>query len=515
MTERSAGILLHPTSLPGNFGIGDLGPEAYNFLNFLESAGQRLWQVFPLGPTGYGDSPYQTFSAFAGNPLLISPELLHQENLLTKEEISNPPHFDRTHIDYGWVIDYKYSLLKKAYENFKNHKEKFQKEYDEFCKEHKAWLDDYALFMAIKDAHGGVAWTDWQEDIKLRKESAIKEWTEKLADSIEFRKFIQHIFFKQWHKLKDYAHSKNIKIIGDLPIFIAYDSVDLWANQNLFSVDKNGNLISVAGVPPDYFSATGQLWGNPLYKWDEMGKDEYKWWRMRIENLLELVDIIRIDHFRGFDAYWEIPAGSPTAETGRWVKGPGHKFFNAVKKHLGDLPIIAEDLGVITKSVEKLRDDFNLPGIKILQFAFGTGMENKFLPHNVIKNCIVHTGSHDNDTTRGYFEKAKEDKNSDIFEFTKNYLDYFGDDAAIINEKLIKAAYMTVADMVVIPMQDVLNMGSEARMNYPGKLGGNWTWRFTWEQISHDLASRYKNYTILYDRPPKPKKDVEIETDEA
>jgi 4-alpha-glucanotransferase len=510
MIERSAGILLHPTSLPGKYGIGDFGKEAFKFMDFLENAGQRLWQVFPLGPTGYGDSPYQCFSAFAGNPLLISPEKLHEEDLLEVNDLQHHPRFNPNNIDYGKVIDYKYSLLNKAFFHFKKASGKFKNEYNLFCENNKDWLDDYSLFMAAKNYHEGVEWTKWSEDIAFRKRNAVEEWTKKLSDDVNFRKFIQFIFFRQWNEIRKYAHEKGITIIGDLPIFIAYDSADLWANKHLFTVDDKGKLLFVAGVPPDYFSETGQLWGNPLYKWKEMQKDDFLWWRKRISKLLEIVDIVRIDHFRGFDAYWEIPGDAVTAQTGRWVKAPGEKFFSTLERYLGKLPIIAEDLGVITKSVEELRDKFNFPGIKILQFAFGKGMENKFLPHNHVKNCVVHTGSHDNDTTRAYFEKAKKE-NSDIYEFTQKYLNYYGDH---ICQELIRTAYASVADIVVIPMQDILKLGNEARMNFPGTLGGNWTWRFSWDQLSEDVAANYKEMTVMYDRPPKPREYAEINVEE-
>lgn len=504
--ERSAGVLLHPTSLPGRYGIGDLGNEAYNFINFLEAAGQKLWQVFPLGPTGYGDSPYQCFSAFAGSPLLISPQKLAEENLLTKDDLENIPHFNPSIIDFGPLINYKKSLLKKAYAHFKKKQDlRIIAGLSDFEEKNSDWLEDYSLFMSVKEAHNGDQWSKWEPGIKLRKPEAMKEWKEKIQDSIMYEKFVQYIFFKQWFELKDYAASKGIKIIGDLPIFIAYDSADLWANRHLFSVDADGNLESVAGVPPDYFSATGQLWGNPLYKWHEMEQDDFLWWRKRISSLLKLVDIIRIDHFRGFDAYWEIPASAPTAETGKWVKAPGDKFFTTVQKYLGDVPIIAEDLGIITKGVERLRDNFNFPGIKILQFAFGKEMEKKFLPHNYIANCVVHTGSHDNDTTRGYFERVKDD-GTDIYEFTKQYLNYNGDD---ICTELIRLAYSSVANIVVIPMQDILNLDNDARMNYPGRLGGNWSWRFTWQQVPHGLAEVYRGMAEIYERPPLPKKELE------
>ncbi len=494
---RSAGMLLHPISLPGRFGIGDLGPNAYKFIEFLEAAGQTLWQVFPLGPTGYGDSPYQCFSAFAGNPLLVSPELLASEGLLAESELQHHPHFDPHQIDYGRVIDYKQKLLKSAFENFKKNFNPEDKEWKKFESDHKVWLEDFALFMAAKAYHGGNLWTTWDKEIALRKKSALPKWKETLADDIFYQKFVQFQFFRQWKALKTFANSKNIKVIGDLPIFIAYDSADLWANKKLFSVDDEGNLQTVAGVPPDYFSPTGQLWGNPLYRWDEMEKDDFKWWRSRISALLELVDIIRIDHFRGFEAYWEIPGGAPTAEKGKWVKAPGKKFFSKVKEYLGEVPIIAEDLGVITKGVVELREKFNFPGIKILQFAFGSQMERKFLPHNFPSNCCVHTGSHDNDTTRGYFEKAKYEHN-DIYSSVQKYLNYYGENLTF---ELIRAAYRSVANLVVIPMQDVLNLGSEARMNFPGRLGGNWGWRFTWEQTNHHLAHTYKDLCDTFERP--------------
>ncbi len=492
--DRSAGILLHPTSLPGKYGIGDLGNEAYRFVDWLESAGQILWQVFPLGPTGYGDSPYQCFSAFAGNPLLISPDKLKDEGLLNEHDLAEIPHYNPTQIDFGSVIDFKHTLLKKAFHNFKNSD---HNEWNKFCEEQKDWLEDYSFFMAAKEFHNGELWTNWDKSLVVRDKNSLSEWKEKLSEKIEYQKFIQFKFFEQWKNIKTYANKKGIKIVGDMPIFIAYDSADLWANKELFTVNEEGKLLTVAGVPPDYFSSTGQLWGNPLYRWDKMEEDDFLWWRKRIKSLLELVDIIRIDHFRGFEAFWEIPGDAPTAETGKWIKAPGEKLFSSLKKHLGELPILAEDLGVITKEVEALRDKFEFPGMKILQFAFGTGMERKFLPHNISKNCVVLTGSHDNDTTRAYFEKERNAGN-DIFTHAQKYLDYNGPDIA---QKLIKAAYSTVADIVIIPMQDVLNLGAEARMNFPGKLGGNWTWRFEWKQIPAFLAEAYKELTVLYERP--------------
>ena len=498
--DRSAGILLHPTSLPSEYGIGNLGPDAYRFIDFLGAAGQKLWQVLPLGPTGYGDSPYQCFSAFAGNPLLISPDKLVEEKLLSKDGLRPIPSFDPHKISYGDVIEYNMRLLRKAFARFREQKDSTAGEaLDEFCRINKSWLDDFAFFMAIKSQHGGDNWSTWDKDLIHRKPGALKALQTKLSDEMLFHKFLQFHFFKQWKELKAYANTKGVKIVGDLPIFIAYDSADLWANKKLFSVDEDGNLLVVAGVPPDYFSPTGQHWGNPLFRWNEMEKDDFLWWRRRIAKLLELVDIIRIDHFRGFDAYWEIPGDAPTAEKGRWVKAPGRKFFITIEKHLGDLPIIAEDLGFITESVIKLRDQFGFPGMKILQFAFGSRMERKFLPHNLTQNCAVYTGSHDNDTTRGYFEKAR-NENSDVYTSAQQYLNYYGEDIRI---ELIRVAFASVANLVIIPMQDILNLGSDARMNFPGKSSGNWTWRFSWDQVSDDLAGIYKKMTILYERLPQ------------
>lgn len=507
--ERSAGILLHPTSLPGKFGIGDLGPNAYRFIEFLKNAGQTLWQVFPLGPTGYGDSPYQCFSAFAGNPLLISPELLHKDGLLSNHDLQNTPDYDPTQIDFGSVINYKYELLHKAFRNFNKKQAQFDGECGDFCEKNNYWLDDYSLFMAAKQFHHGVLWTQWDPEIAFRKD--IPNWKSKLKDEIEFQKFLQFIFDRQWTDVRLHANKNGIKIIGDLPIFIAYDSADLWSNRESFTVREDGSLEFVAGVPPDYFSTTGQLWGNPLYKWKEMEKDNFTWWRKRISKLLEMADILRIDHFRGFDAYWKISGDAETAIEGRWVKAPGEKLFNSIKKTLGDLPIIAEDLGVITDSVENLRDHFDFPGIKILQFGLGVEGDKKFLPHNHIKNCVVHTGSHDNETTRGFLESER-NKNSGIYEWAQKYFNYYGDN---MTYELIRAAYSSVANICVIPMQDILNLGNEARMNFPGTLGGNWKWRFTWDQISDGLANHYREMCIMFERPPlKKNQNADIDVDE-
>lgn len=494
--NRSAGVLLHPTSLPGKYGIGELGSEAINFVDFLSNSGQKLWQIFPLGPTGYGDSPYQSFSTFAGNPYLISFEKLLDEGLLSKIELSNMPISDPHKIDFGSIYVNKLKLLRIAYENMKTMGNSIQNECADFCENNKDWLEDYALFMAVKNFHNGIVWKDWEKDIAYRENGAIEKWTEKLSDEIGFHKFMQYKFATQWNFVKEYANKKGIQIIGDLPIFVAYDSSDVWANSSLFSVDETGNLETVAGVPPDYFSKTGQLWGNPLYRWEIMEKDNFLWWQKRLQKMYELVDIVRIDHFRGLEAYWEIPGDAKTAIDGKWVKAPGKKLFEVFKNVFGDVKILAEDLGVITPEVEDLRDSFNLPGMKILQFAFGVDGDKKFLPHNHIKNCCVYTGSHDNDTTKGFFENEKNSE-SGIYEWTQQYLNYYGDD---ICTTLILEAYKSVANIVVIPMQDILNLGTEARMNFPSRLGGNWMWRFSWDQVPSELSLKYKNLTTLFDR---------------
>src|SRR5579862_5086709 len=496
---RSAGILLHPTSLPGKFPLGDLGAEAYHFIDFLAASGQTLWQVLPLGPSGYGDSPYQCFSAFAGNPYLLSPERLRDDGLLTDADLANIPSFDPHCIEFGGAIDYKMKLLSLAYENAKRQKIASLPEFTKFCREKKAWLDDYAVFMSIKQHHDGANWAEWEKDLRTRKPAAIKAWEHSHADEIAFHKFLQFEFYNQWHAVRTYANGKNIRIVGDLPIFIAYDSADAWSKRKFFTIDNDGKPETVAGVPPDYFSPTGQLWGNPLYRWNEMAKDNFAWWRMRIAASLEQVDIIRIDHFRGFDQFWEIPGNAPTAQAGKWTKAPGKKFFATIKKALGDLPIIAEDLGFITPAVLALRDACGFPGMKILQFAFGKGMERKFLPHDHIPHSVVYTGSHDNDTTRAYFEKAAA-QNNDIVPSARRYLNYTGDD---LRFELIRTAYASVADTVIIPMQDVLNLGSDARMNFPGKLGGNWSSRFSWNQVSSDMPQKYKTMVEVYERSPK------------
>ncbi len=398
---RASGILLHPTSLPGKFGIGDLGPEAYNFTDFLASTEQTLWQILPLGPTGYGNSPYMCFSAFAGNPILISLEKLAEDGLLNPSDIDHPPAFPQNRVDYARVINYKMPLLTKSFQRFKE--KEYPDDYYAFCQQNAFWLEDYSLFMALKTAHASKPWVDWPESLARREPVALAEWKEKLKEAVQFNQYVQFLFFKQWQSLRNYCHDRNIRIIGDMPIYVAYDSAEVWANHSLFYLDEKDNPIVVAGVPPDYFSTTGQRWGNPLYHWDLMAQSGYKWWIDRFRFSFGLVDILRLDHFRGFEAYWAIPAEQPTAVIGRWVKGPGAALFQAVKSTLGSLEIVAEDLGIITAEVNRLRDQFGFPGMKVLQFGFGGGGASDYLPHNYTKNCVVYTTTHDLNTTVGWF----------------------------------------------------------------------------------------------------------------
>ena len=495
---RSAGVLLHPSSLPGPYGIGDFGDSAYRFVDFLCSSKQSLWQTLPLGPTGFGDSPYQSFSAFAGNVLLISPDKLVDEGYLP-ETPTAIPHFPNNEVNFETVIPYKTDLLKQAYEYFKVEGTAVQHtSFHQFCKEQAAWLDDYALYMALKlhhiDQHGGV-WSSWPRPIAMREPKAMQSWSEKLADEINLHKFLQHLFFKQWFALKAYANKNDIKLIGDIPIFVAYDSADVWANPDQYYLDEEGKATVIAGVPPDYFSETGQRWGNPLYRWDKMAQDGYAWWVSRLQMCFRQADIVRIDHFRGFDAYWEIPASESTAVIGRWVKGPGAAFFNVISEKLKDLPLIAEDLGVITPEVEALRDQFDFPGMKVLHFAFGGEQNNNFLPHNFTQNCVVYTGTHDNETTVGWYHNASDWERDHV----RRYMAVNGHDVAW---DLMRLAFASVADMAVVPMQDLMGLGNEARMNFPGKVGGYWRWRFRADLLTEHIVYRLRELTELYGRYP-------------
>lgn len=497
--KRAAGVLLHPTSLPSQYGIGDFGQPAYQFVDFLIESRQALWQTLPLGPTGYGDSPYQCFSAFAGNPLLISPDRLVNEGFLPATAVASVPSFPNHAVDYGPVITYKMSLMRQAFTHFRQHGTPEQETaFAQFCEEQAYWLADYALFMALKNefmAHEGGVWSTWPQDIALRQPQAIESWGQKLGDEVALHKFLQFLFFKQWLELKGYANIRGIQIIGDIPIFVAYDNADVWANPELFYLDEAGKPLVIAGVPPDYFSETGQRWGNPLYRWQRMRDQDYAWWEKRLDMSFVQADIVRIDHFRGFDAYWEIPADEPTAVVGRWVEGPGAHFFQRMQEKLGQLPLIAEDLGVITPEVEALRDAFQFPGMKILQFGFSGEKNSNFLPHNFGRNCVVYTGTHDNETTVGWYHNALEGDR----DHARRYMATNGHDIAW---DMIRLAYGSVANTAVIPMQDLLSLGNEARMNFPGKVGGYWRWRYRADALSDHLVYRLREITELYGRAP-------------
>jgi 4-alpha-glucanotransferase len=496
--QRHSGILLHPTSLPGRFGIGSFNQAAYDWVNLLDQARQTLWQVLPLGPTGYGDSPYQSFSSFAGNPYLISLEELVEMGLLDQQTLDQAPQLPNERVDYGAIYHWKIPLLRIVAASFaKRATPDFAAEFAAFCREQAEWLDDFALFMALKDAHGGAAWNQWAMPLRSRQPAALAAARKEHNEAIYAHQLNQWLFYRQWLRLKGFANAKGIQIIGDIPIFVAMDSADTWANPQLFFLDEEYQPSVVAGVPPDYFSATGQLWGNPLYRWEAIRQAGYTWWLRRIQAALRLYDIVRIDHFRGFAGYWEVPASEATAINGRWVTGPGADFFQVVQSELGELPIIAEDLGEITPDVIALRDQFGLPGMKILQFAFSTDASDKFLPHNFARNFVVYTGTHDNDTTVGWYRHSATDHERDHF---RRYLRTDGHDAAWT---MLDAAWGSVARIAIAPLQDLLSLDSEARMNLPGRADGNWAWRFTPEQLTGYILARLRETTLLFGRDPK------------
>ena len=491
--RREAGILMHLTSLPGSHGIGDLGPGAIEFVDFLESAGQGLWQVLPLTPLGHGNSPYASPSAMASNPLLISLELLVNEGLLTKEDLTGDEIFETERVDYGPVTAFKLNRLRRAHQRFASDASAPQKsEFEAFCGRAASWLEEYALFMALKDAHNGDLWLNWEPELVQRQPEALERSRRELAESVDFHRFLQFQFARQWSAFRDHASSHGVRIIGDIPIFVALDSADVWSRQDLFYLDEHGRPTVVAGVPPDYFSETGQRWGNPLYRWDEMAEDGYRWWIERFRTTLAQVDVVRIDHFRGFEAYWEIPARHETAEHGRWVKGPGEAFFRAVEGALGHLPVIAENLGLITPEVEELRLELGYPGMVVLQFAFGGDATNPYLPHNYDRRSVGYTGTHDNDTTLGWFNSRLPEERNHV----RRYLGSNGE----IGWDLIRLLFRSVADMVVVPLQDVLALGTEARMNMPGQAEGNWTWRLSPGQLTPQHAERLRDLVDLYGR---------------
>lgn len=503
---RSSGILLHPTSLPGKYGIGDFGPAAYDFVQYLESAGQRLWQVLPLSPTGYGDSPYQCFSAFAGNPLLISPERLVDDGLLSKSDLKNAPDFPASAVEFGAVIPYRTALLDHAATAFfRDADADAKREFEAFCVEQGWWLHDYALFMSVKAIRGFAPWTEWEKGLRVREHDALRSWGDHLALPIQTIKFGQYQFFKQWAALRSACAQSGIRIMGDIPIYAPHDSADVWGNQPFFMLDTDGAPTAVAGVPPDYFSETGQLWGNPLYRWDRMAKNGFEWWIARIRATLDLVDIIRIDHFRGFESYWSVPAREETAVNGEWVDGPGDALFDAIRNALGELPIAAENLGVITPEVEALRERHGFPGMAVLQFAFGEDAASSgLLPHTWTNDTIAYTGTHDNDTTIGWWKANNKSTTLDAKTlkrqraYAKRYLN-LGDEK--LHWSFIRAVMASVADTAIFPLQDVLGLGTAARMNAPGSSGGqNWRWRFTKDQIKGKSAKRLREFTETYGR---------------
>ncbi len=504
---RSSGVLLHPTSLPGPYGSGDLGPEALAFVRFLADAGQKIWQVLPLNPTGYGNSPYQGLSAFAGNPLLISLKRLAEQGWLVEHDLAAVPEFPTGSINYGAVISVRFALLRKAARRFAMAAGKggaCMEDFEKFCAEHAEWLEDFALFMAAKDAHGGKAWTRWEPELAARQPEALARWRKKLAVEIAANKFWQWEFFRQWEAVREVCRQHGIRIMGDVPIYVAHDSADVWMAPQYFWLDERGAPLKVAGVPPDYFSATGQLWGNPTYRWERLRQDGFGWWKARLRGVLRLFDLVRLDHFRGFEAYFEIAAGAKTAMHGNWIKAPGSELFEALNKEFGELPMVAENLGVITPEVEAMRRRFGLPGMAILQFAFGNDPQGpSFRPHNYERAVVAYTGGHDNNTTVGWWTgsggdsiSSREDMQRER-ERASQYLNVHGE---AIQWAMIRTLMASVADTVMFPMQDLLGLGSAARMNQPGRMEGNWRWRYESEQVRPELAERLRGMVELYER---------------
>ena len=506
-TWRNSGVLLHPTSLPGPYGMGEIGPEAYRFADVLQEMGQGLWQMLPLGPTSYGDSPYQSPSTFAGNHLLISLDVLVEDGLLSADKLKGLPEFPAERVDYGWVIPERMAILHSVCRTFSRRASaSIQQRFRAFCRHNAYWLEDYALFMAIKEAHGNGPFIEWPAELITREEKALEKARTKFRTAIRDVKILQFLFHDQWARLRAYCANKGVQIIGDIPIFVAHDSADVWAHPELFCVDDaTGRLQVQAGVPPDYFSATGQLWGNPLYRWEVHSASGYAWWMQRLRKVFEMVDIVRIDHFRGFEAYWEVPADAENAIHGKWVKGPNHHLFQVLREQMDVLPIIAEDLGVITPEVESLRDDFELPGMNILQFAFGNDEKAEaFRPHNYKANSVAYTGTHDNDTTVGWFNSQPGPNSTrsaeDIARERATVLDYLRTSGDQIEWDMISLAYRSQANTAVAPLQDIMGLGSEARMNTPGKPDGNWQWRFQWEMLPEEKRKRLHEISAASDR---------------
>ena len=488
---RSSGVLMHISSLPSPYGIGTMGKEARKFVDFLDKSGQKYWQILPICPTSYGDSPYQSFSSFAGNPYFIDLEILCREKLLKKSECEafswgRDPHS----VDYGVLYVSRYALLKKAYERFMKN---LPDDFDSFCQEEAEWLDDYALFMALKDAHGGIAWFEWEKELKTREEKALLEARETYAEDIMFYKMLQYLFFRQWWSLKKYVNEKGIEIIGDVPIYVAGDSADVWANPSQFYLDENLDPIDVAGCPPDAFSDDGQLWGNPLYRWEYHRHQNYDWWVSRMKHCYELYDVVRIDHFRGFDEYYSIPYGDKTAVNGHWEKGPGMELFHTLERRLGHKEVIAEDLGMMTDTVRQLVKESGYPNMKVLGFAFDPTGESEYLPHNYDKNCVCYTGTHDNETLMQMYDGM--DKKT--LAFATDYLNNAHSTREEIKWDFIRLAMLSVADTCIVPIQDYLGLGEEARMNFPSTTGNNWKWRVGKEELTKQLAKKILHLTKL------------------
>ncbi len=506
--QRASGILLHPTSLPSKFGIGDLGETAYQFIEFLSRSGQKLWQVLPLGPTGYGNSPYMSFSAIAGNPYLISPELLAKQHLLQDEDWEDIPDFDQDRVDFAAVMPYKRKLLETAYTRFKkgftdqdpqHHHDLYlvQEQFKKFCYEETDWLEDYVLFMALHEENPEVLWNNWEPAIARREPQALQKKCEELQDRIGFHRFLQFIFFDQWIKLKQYANMRDIRIIGDIPIYVSHNSADVWANPENFALEpETYEVLQMAGVPPDYFSATGQLWGNPVYNWDYLKETDFAWWIDRFRFLHRYVDIIRIDHFRGFESFWQVPTGEVNAINGEWEPALGTELFTKLNEVMGELPILAEDLGVITPEVVKLRDDFGFPGMQVLLFAFGGDSSNFHLPHHYVHNSVVYTGTHDNDTAVGWWQRSSKQEKQLFYRYVVGFAA-----GEPINWVLIRMAMASVSVIAIVPLQDVLGLDNSARMNMPGTATGNWSWRYSdSDLLNQDLSDRLLEVTQLYSR---------------
>ncbi|MTI88572.1 MAG: 4-alpha-glucanotransferase [Balneolaceae bacterium] len=494
---RSCGALVHPTSFPGKYGIGDFGFEARSFIDFLVDTQQTIWQVLPLTPTGYGNSPYASYSAFAGNVYLVSPDILAEKGLLTKNELQSAEIPSSTQTAYNHAFEHKDRLFKKASRRFyTNLKGEEKTAFEVFKKEHQFWLDDYVLFMACLLHFGKKPWNKWDNGIATRKPKALKSYRKKFSKEIDYQYWLQFEFYNQWMDLKQYANERGVRIIGDIPIFVDHNSADVWANPGYFEVDEEGNRVLVAGVPPDYFSKTGQLWGNPQYKWGKLEEDNFSWWISRFKHMFKTCDAIRVDHFRGFEAYWEVKADEKTAENGRWVKGPGEKLFDTILKECGQLPIIAEDLGFVTKGVEELRDNYNFPGMKIIQFAFDSDSTNSFLPHNYSQNCVSYTGTHDNDTAIGWYNTTKEEERHRARTYTRS-------SGEQINWEFIRLGMLSVADQVIFPLQDYMGLGSKGRMNIPGTSSGNWLWRYTEEMLEAVDDNRIRQLIKLSNRTKK------------